>query len=131
MTAIGNEPSEAIWATSAKAATTSRCSPFPVGAKAPVQMSAQHRSGLGAVVGDGAQRGRPGGGGGVDEDESGDLVGEERCERDRCRSTEGVADDDVRSGFSEESSSVWRSCACVVNVAVEVAGSLVPVPGRS
>ena len=77
MTAIGSEPSETIWAASAKAATTSSCSLFPVGRERSVQMARSDRGGVGAVVGDGAQRGRPRGGGGVDEDEPGDLVGEE------------------------------------------------------
>jgi len=63
--------------------------------------TAQDRSGLGAVVRNGAQRGRPRGGGRIDEDESGDLIGEERGKHDCLSTTEGVTDDHVRPWFAD------------------------------
>ncbi len=131
MTAIGSEPSESIWDASAKAATTSRCSPFPVGANVPVQSprsiaaasepsSATAHRAAGQVVGEASMRTSP-----VTSSANSEAnVTASAPPKEWPTTTYGP-------GSPIVSSSSCRSVAWVVNVAVEAAGSLVPVPGRS
>ena len=101
ITVIGSEPSAAMPATSSNEPKTSRCSALAVGSVHPAQVASMSGGHARAVVGDRAELGRPRGRAGVDEHEARHLVGVAGGERDCLGTTEGVADDHVRSRLAD------------------------------